>query len=105
MNSLSVYGKIASQPQYRAGGRTRTLDFIVAVVRPSKREGGSGADFIPVRCWNQLADDLKDVEYGDRVLVNGRLRIDQKTGTTLSAHDAWLPDYEEDTHGGIPKEA
>lgn len=100
MNSITIYGLVSSEPSYRGGSRTRTLDFIVSVKRPSRRPGGAGADFIPVRAWNVLADDLKGMSYGDRVLVQGRLRIDKEAGCSVSAHDVWLPDYDEDTHGG-----
>lgn len=95
MNSITLYGKITATPLYKGEGRTRTLDFMVAVTRPSRRPGGSGVDFIPVRCWNLLADELKDVEYGDRVIVSGRLQTNQGGAFNVSAHDAWLPEYED----------
>jgi len=104
VNAITIYGKISSEPVYAAkGARTKTLDFIVAVKRHSKKPGGAGADFIPVRIWGALADDVKDVEYGDRILIHGRLRVERDGTCVVSAHDAWLPDYEEDTHGGRKK--
>lgn len=98
MNTITIYGKIASNPEYKEGSRTRTLDFIVAVKRPSRRPGGAGADFIPVRCWNVLADDLRKrkAAYGDLMLIQGRLRVEKGGAASVSAHDAWLPDDEED---------
>jgi single-stranded DNA-binding protein len=91
MNSVTIYGSVVGDPLYTSGSRARTLDLTVAVQRPSKRQGGSGADFVPVRLWNTLADDLKGrLAQGDHVLAQGRLRI-EKNGTALvSAHDAWI---------------
>ena len=90
MNSVTIYGVIASDPLYASGSRTRTLDVTVAVERPSRKQGGSGADFVPVRLWNATADSMRKVSRGDTILVQGRLRVERGGDCVVSGHDAWL---------------
>jgi single-strand DNA-binding protein len=84
MNSIQIVGRLTADPQTRDGAKPVTR-FRVAIDRP----GSSEADFVPVVCFDHLAEVTgKHLGKGRLVAVTGRLNSSRWTTTDGEARSA-----------------
>lgn len=77
MNSISITGRIGSDPEHKSTPTGKAVcKFSVAVNRPIKNANGeSEADWFRVEAWGQTADYVANyLEKGRLVAVTGRMQ-------------------------------
>lgn len=86
MNSVSLIGRLAREPEVRYTQTTNTMvvQFAIAVNRPYARDGEQQADFINIVAWNKTGEFCsKYFKKGTQIGVSGRLstrNYDDKDG-------------------------
>ena len=76
MNSTQLIGRLANDPETRAGEKHETARFRLAV----DRIGSDDADFIPVVVFDRTAQVVAEhLTKGRRVAITGRLHSSQWT--------------------------
>jgi single-strand DNA-binding protein len=84
VNSIQIIGRLTADPRTRDGAKPVTR-FRVAVDRP----GSNIADFVPVVCFDQLAEVIgKHLTKGRLVAVAGRLASSRWTTADGEARSA-----------------
>ena len=75
MNSVSLFGRLASDPETRQVGTSNVTRFRIAVDRGGKTKE---ADFFTIKCWDKQSDIAsKYLRKGDQVGVEGYLRVEE----------------------------
>lgn len=73
INNVTLVGRLAHDPEYRATATDKTIAAFTLAVDRSKK--GSGADFIHCIAWEKTADTIsKYVHKGDMFGVTGNLQ-------------------------------
>lgn len=73
-NSVRILGRITAEPEMRAAGENKVLNFRVAVNR-STRKDHPEADFFSCVAWNKTAEFICNYfGKGDKIGVEGRLQ-------------------------------
>lgn len=85
INRTLLVGRLTKDPELRRTAQgTAVTSFNLAVDRIKADSSGQDADFIPVVCWNKLAENVAQYTVkGSLVGVDGRLRsrsYDDKNG-------------------------
>ena len=76
-NHVSLFGRLAVEPEERKFGDHTVVNFRVAVNRPVAKDKEQTADFIRCVAWDKTADlILKYFKKGDRIGINGSLKVD-----------------------------
>lgn len=90
MNMVILTGNLTAEPEvHTADDGVRRCNFRLAVNRDYKdaETGKRSADFIPVVCWNKLADlTEKYLHKGSRISVIGSLRPSHYTSDDGNHH-------------------
>ena len=70
MNSVTLIGRLATPVELRTYDERRRATFLLVV----EREESRGVDFVPVVCWNEVADGCAQLVKGDRLALDGSVR-------------------------------
>lgn len=80
VNNVFLVGRLAQDPEMRyTEGGTAVTNFTIAVERDYKnKDGEKEVDFIPIVCWNKLAEICGENLYKGRlVAVEGAIHINK----------------------------
>lgn len=113
MNSVSLIGRLAREPEVRYTQTTNTMvvQFAIAVNRPYARDGEQQADFINIVAWNKTGEFCsKYFKKGMQVGITGRLstrNYDDKDGkrvyvTEVVAEHVYFADSKKDDISNNP---
>lgn len=113
MNSVSLIGRLAREPEVRYTQTTNTMvvQFVIAVNRPYARDGEQQADFINIVAWNKTGEFCsKYFKKGMQVGITGRLstrNYDDKDGkrvyvTEVVAEHVYFADSKKDDVSNNP---
>jgi single-strand DNA-binding protein len=84
--STTVIGRLTADPEIKTTGKgTSVANFSVAVNR--KKGDEEYVSFFDVTVWGTLAEGVRNLKKGDRVIVHGYLnqdRYENKEGKTVS---------------------
>ena len=75
MNNTNLIGRITKDSELKMYGEKAFVSFNLAVDNYNSKNGEKGADFIPVKVWGNLAENLyKHCKKGSKIAVVGRLQ-------------------------------
>ena len=78
LNSISLQGRLASDPELKETGTgIKLATFSLAVNRPYQKDKESVADFFDIVAWRGTGEFVaRNFRKGDMAVVNGRLQTD-----------------------------
>jgi len=100
-NSITIIGNLVNDPELRfndAGKATMTARVAVNERYYRNDNAGERTNYFNIVCWDSLAENTSySVKKGDRVIVSGRLQIQQYK--TSAEHSSWFTEIVADEIG------